>query len=97
MITHVVTMTLAPDAPAGRAEEIAAALRQLPAAIPELKEYHVGADLGLVEGNYDLAAVARFDDVAGYQAYASAPVHVAIIHDLIRPVLTGRCAVQFED
>jgi hypothetical protein len=96
MITHIVTMTFKADAPAGRADEIVAALSKLPAAIPEIKDYRIGTDLALAEGNDDLALVATFDDRAGYQAYATAPAHLAVITELIRPVLEKRSVVQFE-
>jgi Stress responsive A/B Barrel Domain len=96
MITHIVTLKLSADAPAGRAEEIAAALLQLPAVIPEIKSYRVGPDLGLNEDNYDLALVAQFDDEAGYRAYATAPAHLAVINELVRPALAARSGVQFE-
>lgn len=95
MLTHVVTMTLKPDAPEGRAEEIVAALRTLPAVIPELKEYRVGTDAGLAEGNFEIAAVATFEDEAGWRAYRDAPAHQKIIAELIRPVLDRRAAIQF--
>jgi hypothetical protein len=96
MLTHIVTMTLKADAPADRADKIVAALAALPAAIPEIKEYRVGTDLGLAEGNYDIALVATFDDESGFVAYRDAPPHLEVIAELIRPVIDQRSAVQFE-
>lgn len=95
MLTHLVLMTLKPDAPEGRAAEIVAALRALPAAIPELKEYRVGVDAGLAEGNHQIGVVAGFDDEAGWRAYVAAPAHQKVIAELIRPVLAERAGIQF--
>jgi len=91
---HVVLLTLAEHAPAGRAEEIAAALRELPAQIPELRSYVVGVDAGLTAGNATIAVVADTDDQAGWEAYRDHPEHQKVIAELIAPVLAGRAAVQ---
>jgi Stress responsive A/B Barrel Domain len=96
VLTHIVLMNLTAEAPPGQAAKIVAALRSLPAAIPAIKEYRVGPDLGLAEGNYDLGLVATFDDQASFVTYRDAPVHQAVIAELIRPVLAQRTAIQFE-
>jgi len=91
---HIVLLTIADDAPAGRAEEIATALRALPGEIPELRSYVVGLDLGLNAANSTIAVVADTDDQAGWEAYRDHPAHRAVIDELITPVLVGRAAVQ---
>jgi len=48
-------------------------------------------------GNASLAVVAEFDDQAGYQAYATNAVHLKVIAEAIKPVLSARSAVQFDD
>jgi Stress responsive A/B Barrel Domain len=95
MLTHIVTMTFKADTPAGQAEKIVAALMALPASLPQIKEYRAGTDLGLVEGNFDLGLVATFEDEAGYRAYSTAPAHLAIIEELVRPYVDRRAAIQF--
>jgi hypothetical protein len=94
-IRHVVVFRFA----AGTADEhrdgIAAALRRLPAAIPEIAGYTVGGDAGLVDGNWDFAVVGDFASVDDYFAYRDHPEHRAVIDDLIRPVVDERAAVQF--
>jgi Stress responsive A/B Barrel Domain len=96
MFTHVVLMTFKDDAPADLADQIVAALSGLPAEIPELKEYRIGKDLGLVEGNWDLGVVATFDNEADYRVYSTAPAHVKIVSELVRPSVAQRAALQFE-
>jgi hypothetical protein len=69
-------------------------LAGLPAAIPEIRSYRFGADLGLTEGNWDFAVVAEFDSVDDWATYRDHPVHQALISERIRPVLAERAAVQ---
>lgn len=93
---HIVLLTVADDAPTGRAEEIVAALRALPERIPELRRYVVGTDLGISEGNATVAVVADTEDRAGWEAYRDHPDHQRVISELIAPVLVARSAVQHE-
>ena len=41
------------------------------------------------------AALAQFDDVEGFKAYADHPEHVRIITELIGPFIESRSPVQF--
>ena len=95
-LRHVVTLTFRDDTTAEQVDEIVAALRALPDAIPELRSYVVGPDVGRSEGNASLAIVADFDSWAGYEAYRDHPDHVAVATELIIPILAGRGAVQHE-
>ena len=95
-IRHVVTLTFRDDTTTEQLDAIVDALRALPGAIPELKGYVVGLDVGKSDGNSSLGIVADFDDWAGYEAYRDHPDHVAVGTDLIIPLLTGRSAVQHE-
>lgn len=90
------TLTFADDTAAETIDGILEALRALPAQIPELKGYVVGADVGKSDGNSTVGIVADFDDWAGYEAYRDHPAHVAVGVEMIAPVLTGRGAVQHE-
>lgn len=96
VIRHVVLLTFLDGTPTERIDEIADALRSLPAAIPELQRYVVGKDLGLAADNADLVVVADVDDIDGYAAYRDHPAHMHVITALIRPVLAVRTAVQHE-
>ena len=95
-LRHVVTLTFRDDTTSEQVDEIVGALRALPDAIPELRDYVVGADVGRSDGNASLAIVADFDSWEGYEAYRDHPQHVAVATDLILPVLAGRGAVQHE-
>ena len=93
-LRHIVTLTFRDGTTERDAEAIAAALRELPEQIPELRSYVVGVDAGLSEGNASLAVVADFDSVEDWQTYRDHPAHQAVITQQIVPVLAGRSAVQ---
>jgi hypothetical protein len=93
-VRHTVLLRWAPEATPERIEEITAALRALPGAIPELRSYRVGSDAGLAEDSWDYAIWATFDSVEGYEIYRDHPRHQAVIAELIRPVLADRAASQ---
>ncbi len=95
MLRHVVLLRLDDGADAAMVERIADALRALPDSVPSIRDYCVGVDQGLAEGNAQLSVVALFDDEAGYAEYRDHPDHVAIIDRHIRPVLAGRMATQY--
>ncbi|WP_083947969.1 Dabb family protein [Thermobifida cellulosilytica] len=69
-------------------------LGRLPEAIPELKSYSFGADLGIAAGNHDFAVVADVEGEEGFRAYQEHPDHQAVLA-VIRPMLADRAAVQF--
>ena len=77
-------------------QQVAAELRRLPALLPVLRACHVGPGLGLVQGNFEFAVAAGFDDLEGYQAYRDNPEHREIIGKFIQPVAGQPAAVQDE-
>jgi len=96
MIRHVAVFRWRPDTSAAAVERVTEGLRALPEAVPSLRAYHVGADLGLGEDQWDYAVVADFDDAAGFLAYRAHPAHVAVLEERILPILEARAAVQFD-
>ena len=85
-----------PEATQEQKQRVTAELSRLPALLPVLRAYHMGADLGINEGNFEWAAVADFDDLQGYLTYRDNPVHRAIIAEFIRPIVAERAAIQYE-
>ena len=96
MIRHVVMFRWAADATQEQKQRVAAELGRLPALVPSLRAYRLGADLGLNPGNFDFAVAADFDDADGYLAYRDHPEHRAIVTEFIRPITGERAAVQYE-
>jgi hypothetical protein len=96
MIRHVVLFRWTPEATAEQKRRVAEELSRLPALVPSLRDYRLGANLGLNPGNFDFAVAADFDDADGYLAYRDHPAHRAIATEFIQPIVTERAAVQYE-
>lgn len=97
MFRHVVLLTFKQGTTRAQQDAVLAGLEGLPGQIPEIRRYHFGLDAGIAAGNASLAIVADFEDQADYQSYATNPVHLQLIAETIKPVLSARSAVQFED
>ncbi|WP_030164116.1 Dabb family protein [Spirillospora albida] len=76
-------------------EEVAAKLRELPGAIPEIREYSVGMDAGVNPGSWDFAVVADFADRDAYLAYRDHAAHRAVIDTFVSPLVAERAALQY--
>jgi len=95
MLRHVVMFRWTEATTAEDVAAVEAALRLLPAVIPEIRSYTMGSDVGVNPGNFDFAVVADFDDEAGFVAYRDHPRHRAVITERISALLAERSAVQF--
>jgi hypothetical protein len=96
MFRHVVMFKWTEAATEEQKRNVSARLAQLPDAIPELKAYHFGPDVGINDGNYDFVVVADFADRAAYLSYRDNPEHRAAVDEAITPIRADRAAVQYE-
>ncbi len=92
---HLVLFRFHEDTEAAEVDAVVEALRALPATIPELAGYRVGADLGLTEGTWDLGVAADFASGDDFATYREHPAHQQVIHDLITPLVAARATVQY--
>ncbi len=95
MIRHVALFRWAAGASQDQIDAVSHSLSQLPALIPELRDYRLGSDLQQVNGNWDYAVVADFESVEDWATYTGHPEHQRVLAELIRPILADRAAVQF--
>ena len=96
MIRHVVLFAWIPDATDRQKHQVAEELRALPPLMTGLRSFHVGPDAGIVEGTFDFALVADFEDAESYLAYRNHPAHRAVVEQVINPIAKERVAVQYE-
>ncbi len=96
MVRHIALFRFQPDTTPEQVQFLAEGLAELPGAIPTVRRYHFGPDLGVNEGNFSYAVVADFDDADGYLVYRDHPAHQAVIRDRIAPLRIERAAVQYE-
>ncbi|MEZ5175476.1 MAG: Dabb family protein [Acidimicrobiia bacterium] len=96
MIRHIAMFTfndgVAPDA----IDAIDSRLAELPGLIDEIVEYCFGRDLRLTDTTADYAVVADFATEADYATYSAHPAHVAVVREVIAPVVAAISRVQFE-
>jgi hypothetical protein len=95
MFRHVVVFRWIEDATEEQKRAVEERLAALPGAIPEIEQYHYGADVGITDGNYDFAVVADFTDRAAFVTYRDHPAHRAAVDECIRPIMATRAAVQY--
>jgi hypothetical protein len=96
MIRHIVLLAWDDEMTDELERQLTAELSALTPRLAGLRAYHPGPDAGIVEGNFDYAVVADFDDTASYLAYRDDPVHREIIARLTAPHAKVRAAVQYE-
>jgi hypothetical protein len=96
MFRHVVLFTWTQDMTDEMERQFAAELRALAPTLPGVRSYQAGPDAGLVEGNFDFAVVADFDDADSYLSYRDNPAHQDIISRYSRPNTKARAAIQYE-
>lgn len=78
MIRHIVFFGVRPDVPAEQVDESIAALRGLPALIPEIRSYEVARDEIGGERSATFGLVSEFDDFDALQRYQTNPDHKAV-------------------
>jgi hypothetical protein len=75
---------------------VAEELGALPPLLTGLRSFHAGPDAGIIEGNFDFAVVADFEDRESYLAYRNHPAHRAVVDQVIDPITKDRAAVQYQ-
>jgi hypothetical protein len=96
MFRHVALLKWKKGTTEAQVAEWTAALKALPAVTPEIRSYTFGTDISTaIDGPWDYAVVADFDDEAGWLTYRASPGHVAV-GELIRPIREDLAIVQFE-
>jgi hypothetical protein len=94
MITHVVLFRLKDRSPEN-IEDAQSRLRGLAGKVPSLRHLEVGRNVIHSERSYDLALIARFNDLEGLEAYQVHPEHVPIASHM-RTISESIVAVDFE-
>ncbi len=95
MFRHVVMFRFTDDVDDAAIDALGAGLDALPSAIPAIRDYRHGRDVGINEANYDYVVVADFDDEGGYLTYRDDPTHRALIDEHITGNVRDRAAVQY--
>ena len=95
-LRHIVLFRFAEGTPDERVADLTAGLDALPPAIPEIRRYEHGRNLGVTPGTWDYALVAEFATLDDQRTYRDHPVHQKLIRELVEPITTDRAAVQLD-
>jgi hypothetical protein len=94
LITHVYVAKLIPGT---SDDKVAAWLEAIDALeIDGMLEIRSGADLGLREGNWDVAITADFADAAAWRRYNDDALHNQIRREHAKPIVEAQQRVQFQ-
>jgi hypothetical protein len=93
-LRHTVLLTFTEGTSPELIDGIVARLRALPTLVETLDAIEIERDLAIDRRSAHVLIRADFASVADWQAYQDHPAHVAVIRELIAPVLAGRAAVQ---
>ncbi len=94
MITHVVLFRLI-DRSEKSVKEALDVLRGLNGRIPSLRGLEAGVDVVKSVRSYDIALIARFDDLEGLDEYQNHPAHLEVV-EYISAVRDASVAVDYE-
>jgi heme-degrading monooxygenase HmoA len=96
MIRHVLLFRLKPGITEDQVEQMRAALARIP--FEGRSNFVFGRDLGLREGNMDIAVLSDFPDEETYKAWANDPEHRRVTAELVSPLVERleRCQIPVE-
>ncbi|MHB8066717.1 MAG: Dabb family protein [Desulfobaccales bacterium] len=94
MVTHIVLFKLKDRSPKS-IEKAFTVLSSLGGKIPQLRFFEVGTDVLHTDRSYDLALVARFDNLEDLQAYQVHPLHQEVVKYILS-VRESTVAVDYE-
>lgn len=97
MLHHVVVIRLKEGVTEEQAANALAALAALPAAVPQIRTFTCGRNMGLSPNAADLAFHATFDSVDDFTAYREHPAHKAFGAEVLRPLMESVTPIQFTD
>lgn len=91
---HIGALTLREDVTDEQRAAVVDGLAALSSAIPSLRSIEVHEDLGLRDGNADVLFVATFDDEQAWREYQAHEAHLALVKEVLAPVLAAKVFVQ---
>ncbi|MCF8053818.1 MAG: Dabb family protein [Deltaproteobacteria bacterium] len=94
MIKHIVVIKFNEGKGAAEAQILGEKFAQLPAQIPEIKEFIFGADVLHTPRSYDYALVSLFADSSALMRYQQHPAHIPVL-EYVRSIATSIIVVDF--
>lgn len=92
---HIMLMQVRDGATPDQIDAALEGLRTMPGKVPGILRYEFGTDLGLVDGNPEIALVADFASEEDWRAYLSHPEHAAMTEAVFAPIKGTMIRVQY--
>lgn len=96
LLRHTVLLRFKADATDEQIQAVLDGFATMPQKMDFIRRYEYGRDLGILEGNPNVALVADFDSVDDWQAYQDHPDHQALAKGVIAPILDSMTRVQYQ-
>lgn len=96
LLRHAVLLRLRTDVSDEQVQAVLDGLATMPGKMDFIRRYEFGRDVGVLEGNPQVALVADFDSVDDWLAYQDHPDHQRLVKDVIGPLLESMTRVQYE-
>ncbi len=93
---HTVLLRFKPDTTEVQIQAVLDGLATMPQMMDFIRRYEFGRDLGVMEGNPQVALVADFDSVEDWRAYQAHPHHQELVQQVIAPILESMTRVQYQ-
>ena len=94
MFKHIVMWRFKPEVMQEDKLEMKRQLEALADVVPSLQAIEVGLNVAKVDAAYDVVLTTVFEDQAGFQAYATDPLHLEVV-DFVRKMVCDRAVVDY--
>ena len=94
MFKHIVMWRFKPEVMQEDKLEMKRQLEALADVVPSLQAIEVGLNVAKVDAAYDVVLTTVFEDEAGFQAYATDPLHLEVV-DFVRKMVCDRAVVDY--
>ena len=94
MFKHIVMWRLKPEVKQEDQLEMKRQLEALLDGVPSLQSIEVGLNVAESDAAFDVVLTTVFEDVVGFQAYATDPLHLEVV-DFVRSLVCDRTVVDY--
>ena len=95
MYRHVILFRWKPGTTAAQIAAAHDGLATLPDRLPQIRGWSAGPDEGALPQHADYVIVADFADRAGYLSYRDDPYHLAVIDEVMAPIIEDFVRLQY--
>ncbi len=95
-LRHIALLRFKPGTTDDQIQAVLDGLGTMPERMDFIRRYEFGRDVGIMEGNPQVALVADFDSADDWHSYQDHPDHQLLVKEVISPILDSLTRVQYE-